>query len=303
MIYLITGVSSSVGEWFRSTSVGVAGRAVVEYLRFDVWAGVVPGVAFTAAAAAHAGLAPGPFVLALLGSTLYFLLYLGVHVLVSQYVSVEEDRINKPTRPLVSVLVSPNVARLARDLILVAFPLLGWVLGVAVWALMWQTLVMMYTHLKVFRDQWWVKLCYNGVGAIPQLCAGWAMVAPLSPQVWHWIIMVAVTVTLTAQVQDLRDVAGDRATGRRTFPIVFGQTATRVSVLVTAGIVIPVVNYILIMPTSWLGWAAWIVPSALAMVTALRVIAYRSQEGDHRTYRTYEQWYAALQMAATVAPL
>jgi 4-hydroxybenzoate polyprenyltransferase len=266
----------------------------------DYWAGVLPGVAFSAASARYWQLPLIELVIVLAKSLVYFTLYLGVHVTVNQILGVEEDKIDKPWRPLPSGLLSLRDASLFRDVLLISFPLLGWLWGVGLWALLWQTLVMMQAQTRLTERFGIAKNMYCGVGAVAQLAAAWQLAGPLVSGAWLWIAVVTVLVTVTAHTQDVRDVAGDRSSGRRTLPMVMGGRATRVS-LVGTFLVVMVVQYLLIRPHTFPSWGAWLVPSILLCASGVLLIRNRGAATDHRAYRCYEQWYAAICAAAIVA--
>jgi 4-hydroxybenzoate polyprenyltransferase len=265
----------------------------------DYWAGIVPGVAFSAAAAHYRNLPLPDLGVVLAKSVVYFTLYLGVHVIVNQLMGVEEDKIDKPWRPLPSGLLSLRHARAFRDVLLICFPLLGWLWGVGVWALLWQTLVMMQVQTRLTERFGIAKNMYCGIGAVAQLAAAWRLAGPLVSKAWLWIAVVAAFVTVTAHTQDVRDVAGDRSAGRRTLPVVMGDRATRVS-LVGAFLAVVAMQYLLVRPHTLPSWGAWFVPSALLATSGVLLTRNRGATTDHRAYRYYEQWYAAVCAAAMV---
>ncbi len=68
------------------------------FMQNDIWAGVIPGVAFTAVALRHAPVEFGASIQILLQSLCYFCLYLYGHTLANQIAGIEEDRINGSSR-------------------------------------------------------------------------------------------------------------------------------------------------------------------------------------------------------------
>ena len=93
----------------------------------DIPAGVLPGVAFTLVAVKYHG--STDFVSALLWSLLYFCLYLYSINLCNQYTGVEEDRINKPDRPIPSGLVSVEGARFRWYIVTALYLVTGLAIG------------------------------------------------------------------------------------------------------------------------------------------------------------------------------
>lgn len=82
-----------------------------------------------------------------------------------------------------------------------------------------------------------------------------------------------------AHIQDLRDIEGDMAAGRKTMPLVFGDSISRWIIT------------FLLMPTSfWVLWRGNIVPIApftliaLHIVLGYRIMCARGPRYDHKTY-------------------
>lgn len=274
------------------------------FLQNDIWAGVIPGVAFTAVALRHApvGLAAGTQVL--LRSLCYFCLYLYGHTLANQIAGVEEDRINKPGRPLPSGLVSPAGAITRLVLVTGLFLLLGWQLGVLKWAALWAVtylLLNFYGHVH-----WFFKNCLPmSVGATAMLCAAWEMAAPLSPQVWRAVLTISGFVALTSPIQDFRDIAGDKVMGRKTLPIALGERPARVLVGLALMGWLPVA-YVLLMGSGLCTVQGAIVALAITLLECLvtaRLLfppAAGRAAADHRTYRLYEYLYCSYVASALV---
>lgn len=265
------------------------------FMQNDIWAGVIPGVAFTAVALRHAPVDLGSSIQILLRSVCYFCLYLYGHTLANQIAGIEEDRVNKPERPLPAGMVSPNGATVRLVVVTALFVLLGWRLGVLRWAALWATtylLLNFYGHLH-----WFFKNCLPmSVGATAMLCAAWEMAAPLTPSVWHAVLTIAGFVALTSPIQDFRDIAGDRVMGRKTLPIALGERPARI--LVSIGLIgwLPMA-YLLHMRTALdtlPGGVVAIAITALECVVTARLLCppeVGRTAADHQTYRFYEYLY------------
>ncbi|MBT2470080.1 hypothetical protein J7E97_19915 [Streptomyces sp. ISL-66] len=117
-------------------------RVAVLFVRTDPWMTIYPGTAFAVVAAHHARLAPAAFALAIVEAAVYMTGFLALHAISSQLVSVEEDRINKPWRPIPSGLIPERVARTVQGAVMVLFPLTGLLFGVLWWALLWEVIVL-----------------------------------------------------------------------------------------------------------------------------------------------------------------
>lgn len=195
------------------------------FISNDVWATLVPGTCFVLAAAQHQHLSMAETAGACALGAGYFWLFIYRFTLGDQLVGVAEDRIVKPFRPLVAGQSSRRGAQRRLVAVNIAFPIYALLLGVLPFALAWQLLCLLNNR---WHRSWLTKNLLPGLGVITQLGAAWQIAAPLTPTVWRWILTLAGAVLLMIGIQDLRDVAGDRAQGRRTMPIVFGDRAVRV---------------------------------------------------------------------------
>lgn len=262
------------------------------FIRNDIWAGLLPGLAFTLVALRQGQPAPSAALSALLGSLLYFWLYLYGHTLANQIVGVDEDRINKPERPLPSGLVSPQGAR--RRLAVVTGLLLatGSLLGVGRWALLWAAT---YLLLNFYGHRHWFSKnsLPMSVGALAMLGAAWEIVRPLTAGEWPTVLCIAGFVAVTSPIQDFRDIAGDRVMDRKTLPIAVGERWGRVLISLALVAWLPVAYLLLMRPAlgSLDGKALALALTLLELVVAVRLLRFRGAAQDHKTYRLYEQLY------------
>jgi 4-hydroxybenzoate polyprenyltransferase len=193
---------------------------------------------------------------------------------------VDEDRINKPDRPIPAGIVTLEGARwrwviaLSVFLLVAAFkPMLlpetiGWVFTEA------------FLCLTSAGNHWFGKNCVAmAAGTWSLLNASWKAIAPLTPRSLRFVIAMSVWVGLLAQIQDLRDVKGDAVVGRKTMPLVFGETATRW-----------IITLLLLPASFWVLWIGGIVPIAPKTLAAVhlflgyRVLNTRGSHYDHKTY-------------------
>jgi len=262
------------------------------FIQNDIWAGVLPGLAFTLVALRQEHAVPSTALRSLLGSALYFWLYLYGHTLANQIVGVEEDRINKPERPLPSGLVSRKGAWRRLAVVTVLLVATGALLGVGRWALLWAVtylLLNFYGH----RHWFWKNSLPMSIGALAMLGAAWEMVRPLSGVEWRAVLCIAGFVAVTSPIQDFRDVEGDRLLHRKTLPLAIGERPGRI--LIGSALVawLPVAYLLLMRPGlgSLSGQAFALALTHLELVVAARLLRLRGAVADHRTYRLYEQLY------------
>ncbi|MBH0776965.1 UbiA family prenyltransferase [Nocardia bovistercoris] len=260
------------------------------FTRGDLSATVLPATVFTMAAAMSAGLTLDALPGLLLRCVPYFWLYIYTFDLSNQLTGIDEDRINKPHRPLVTGLVTPAEVRVRLIVTTVAFLALGAALGVFEWTVLWVAAWVFHNHLGGAKF-WWGKNLAMVAGTIAQLAAAWQIVTGPTATAWTWILAIAVPLAGLVSLQDLRDRDGDLAVGRRTMVVVLGEAQARL-VLAVAFAVYPVLLYVLLYdgaPT-----AAVLIGGVGACVLSLiafRVLALRSRRADHHTYLLYTAWY------------
>lgn len=231
----------------------------------------------------------------------YFWLYIVPFCISNQIVGVDEDRINKPHRPLVKGAVSLQGAKVRLVVSMVLFGLVGWWFGVLEWALLWQACTILH-NLGSGSKHWITKNLFIGVGTLALLAAAWQLVTPITSIAWHWILVVAGVWLFLAAIQDLRDIDGDRAIGRNTFPIAFGETASRV-VLSLGFALLPFVTHFGLMVPAGLTWNVIpcdIVLAVISLTIAGRIISCRLPKADHHTYMLFTYWFCSV-LACAIA--
>lgn len=233
------------------------------------------------------------------GGVAYFALYIYTFCVGNQIAGLEEDRINKPDRPLPSGLVSLRGAKARWVIANILFPLIAYVLGgVAItrWALAWQMIAISYNFLGLHRHWITKNFVFITLGTLVLMAAAWELVLPLSATAWRWILVISISFGATLHIQDLRDVAGDRHVGRRTFSLAIGDRRARV--VLAAGIVaLPIITHLFLTGDSWPSVPVVACELGLATVNfvcASRVLLLRTSRADHTTYMLHTYWFCAV---------
>lgn len=103
--------------------------------------------------------------------------------------------------------------------------------------------------------------------------------------------MVSAIIFMTMHVQDLQDVEGDRARGRRSAPIVMGDRPARWSIAV------PMLIWPVASAYYWnTGLAIGAPQVVLGTLVAVRCLRYSGLKEDKLTWRLWCLWTAALYM-------
>lgn len=232
---------------------------------------------------------------------IYFWLYIYTFCLADQIAGVEEDRINKPDRPIPSGAVSLGGAIRRWVVAVGVFLLVGGWFGVWPWSLLWIGASVLH-NFRGWDKHWFTK---NNVvmplGFLAEVGPAWQLVTPLTPLAWRWLLVGAFVVCVTAAVQDFRDISGDRATGRRTLPVVLGHVRAR-ALMSVIFLVMPIFIHIMLFSAAGIMGKllcdAWL--SGLVMLIVYRLWKYSSPHEDNKTYMVYTYWYCSVLASALV---
>ena len=221
-------------------------------------------------------------------------LHLLVEVIANQRLphSIMEDAINKPWRPLPAARLTADEAR---KLLLFLVPLV--LLCASVWgtstisgALLLAT--WMYNDLGGADENFFTRNVLNAVG-LSLFGAGATTIAAgkhnLNERLSLWLGILAGVITCTVHVQDLPDLHGDAARGRRTLPLMYGQWTARLSI--SFGIMV----WSLICPAFWhVQFLAYVPSVFLGSVLAVRTIFLWEVKANQITWRLWCAWMMVL---------
>jgi len=219
----------------------------------------------------------------------YFIFYIYPFDISNQLEAIEEDKINKPFRPLPSGMIDERAAYFRYYLGTAIYLALGAFLGVFYWSILWVT-VTYFLNFGGLDKNWITKNFVSmGLGTAAQLGAAWQIIGPLSPSAIIWISLISFWVGLTSCTQDFRDVVGDRKTGRKTLPIVAGDQNARIITIVFWAIMsvsVAVVYFHLQQGLFWLDLALILPALACHFYIIYRLWFLRTPKADSKTYLT-----------------
>lgn len=206
--------------------------------------------------------------------------------------ALEEDRLNKPWRPMPAGRLT---AAQAKRLALVTYPsallasmLLG---GGTAQCVLLALFGFLYNDLKGGDVNWLLRNILNACG-FTCFASGALEVASQSPiesESIPWLLIIGAVVCTTVHAQDMYDQAGDLAAGRKTAPLVLGDGPARWSIA------------IMIAAWSWLSPLYWksaavgyFAPVTLGVLVSLRSLVKRTVEEDKTTFRIYNAWLVSI---------
>ncbi|THH15937.1 hypothetical protein EW146_g4625 [Bondarzewia mesenterica] len=201
----------------------------------------------------------------------------------NQITGVDEDRINKPDRPIPSGKVTISGAKQRWAFAFSTF------MGIALYtpSLLPETicwvLTVAFLCLTSAGSHWFGKNCVAmTTGTWALLSASWKAIAPTTPKSEIYVYAVALWAGLITHIQDLRDIQGDAAVGRKTMPLVFGDRGSR---LIITFLLLPAAYWVL-----WMGDIVRLAPYTLAavhVILAYRILQAGGSRYDHKTYMFY----------------
>ena len=206
--------------------------------------------------------------------------------------SIIEDSIDKAWRPLPSKRLNITQARRFLLLTVIVILMLDMYLGALEVTFVWLVLNWTYNDLRGADEHFVVRNALNAIGLCCG-CAGTAMIAcdgfTFNRTGYNWLAIEGLVVFTTAHVQDLRDQAGDRASGRSTVPLIWGDQYARCS------IAFPVFAWSLISPAIWgLGIGHYLAPMLLATIIFYRLLNFRHLQADKLTYKIWSLWIGTI---------
>lgn len=206
--------------------------------------------------------------------------------------SVEEDRLNKPWRPIPAGRLTQTQAR---TLGLISYPL-ALLVSMLLSAGVNQSALLalcgyIYNNHGGGDSNFWVRNLLNACG-FTSFASGALEVAlgssiPLS--IIPWLLIIAAVVFTTVHTQDMYDQVGDSAAGRQTVPLVIGDGPARWSIAIS------VMLWSLVCPLCWAsGSVGYIAPILFGGWVTLRSLTRRTVKEDRTTFRIYNAWLVSI---------
>ncbi|CAG8756381.1 35823_t:CDS:2 [Gigaspora margarita] len=172
----------------------------------------------------------------------------------SQISSVEEDRINKPFRPIPSGLITIRDAKHRLVAISFIFPVTAYIIGglpLLFLCFMWQAWVIFNELLNLGKNAFY-KNFFSAFGTWIQLVGSYYIIIGTNLKIFELLnselnifkLGICFFVMTTAQVQDLRDQKGDKFVGRKTLPLLIGDNICRWFTILMLIISLLVIRYI-----------------------------------------------------------
>jgi 4-hydroxybenzoate polyprenyltransferase len=271
------------------------------FIRRDMLVSLVPGILFSTAALINYPVSSiGDLLMVLAKDVIYFWLCITTFCIMNQINGIEEDRLNKPERPLVVGVITPAAAKIRWYVAMVLFSSFAYATGTLGWALTWQIGCILYEYFGG-ANHWYFKTFLGGIGVTSEIGAAWQLAQPEIPAIaWHWIGVIGLYLITLMSVQDFRDMAGDRVLGRKTMPLLWGEARSR-QIIATGYFGMPVLVHLMLMaPAGWtpvtIFWDIFL--AGFAWTIGGRTLAFRQPKSDRKTYLMFTMLLCLYVMSA-----
>ena len=204
-----------------------------------------------------------------------------------------EDSLNKPWRPIPSQRLTADQARRLLFLVIPIAMVISIYLGAYIETATIFVFVWMYNGIGG-ADEGIIRNALNAGGFVCFNAGVTAITAgPLDYGAWgsavFWIMISGCVIFTTVHAQDLPDVIGDAATGRRTIPLAYGETVARISV--AAGVLV----WSIVCLMFWaVGLLACIPTTFLGLIISFRTLMYRDLPADKANWRLWCVWMTTI---------
>lgn len=205
--------------------------------------------------------------------------------------SIGEDSTNKPWRPLPSGRMT---SQQAERLMVALYPsaiILSAFIGALRQSLGLVTLGVWYNNFGGGDTSCIVRNLINACGYVcftsgaMEVCLG--SLLPMRPKLGLWFGMIATIILTTVHLQDMHDQEGDNLRGRKTVPLVLGDSWSRWTAA------IPLLFWGVACPWYWNIHAGGIVLClVIAATIAARCLILRNVESDALTFKLWNIWMA-----------
>lgn len=204
--------------------------------------------------------------------------------------SIEEDRLNKPSRPIASGRISPAAASdLLKAMIAVTLGI-SYVNGVIPETLALFVLYWLYDN-QGGNEDWFMRNVLAAGGYIFYALGSLAIVSNHSETrtAKLWMIIFGLVILTTIHAQDFRDVEGDSLKGRTTLPLIMGSKTGRMTLAASLMFWSVFCPYYLN-----LSYYAYALTAGFAGMTGLRFILKTDNASDKKSFHLYCLWVAAM---------
>ncbi|QGA18552.1 hypothetical protein EYB26_006237 [Talaromyces marneffei] len=204
--------------------------------------------------------------------------------------SIEEDRLNKPSRPIASGRISPAAASNLLYVMIAVTLFISYVNGVIPETLALFVLYWLYDN-QGGNEDWFMRNLLAAGGYIFYALGSLAIVSSHSETraAKLWMIIFGLVILTTIHAQDFRDMDGDQLKGRTTLPLIMGSKTGRMTLAASLMFWSIFCPYYLN-----LSHYAYYLTTGFGGMTGLRFILKTDNASDKKSFHLYCLWVAAM---------
>lgn len=223
---------------------------------------------------------------------LYNILYIYQFDILNQIKGIEEDKINKPDRPLASRLINKKQAIKRYIIVSFLYIIISYKKLVFFESFIWFLVTILYNIVELDKN-WFLKTLLMAPAIYTLISADVKILYTINilknMELLKKTFVLIIVGTMTIFVQEFRDVQGDLKINRITFPIKFGINKSRYycSFLNVFGMII--INYFCFKNKEYLN----IILNTLLLFISVRIVLKTKIIDDKITYDIWCVWYCA----------
>ncbi|KAI1464445.1 UbiA prenyltransferase family-domain-containing protein [Daldinia caldariorum] len=232
----------------------------------------------------------------------YMLGWLWLHLLVENIAnqrlasSVQEDRLNKPWRPLPAGRITTSEAQAILRVLVPTSVVVSLLIGGLLPSVTLMTFIWLYNDLDGSDAGPWQRNMINagglacfGWGAVSILLGGPQQVGDQQEKLCRWLVLTSVIITTTVFAQDFPDIDGDKIRHRNTLPLLYAETYSR------ALLAIFILFWSLVSPIFWnVRGTAWSVSVSIGSVMAFLTLFGKSKAIDEAVWKLWCVWITTI---------
>nr|WBQ21659.1 amorphane sesquiterpene synthase [Mycoleptodiscus sp.] len=217
--------------------------------------------------------------------------------------SVVEDSLNKPWRPLPAKRITRQQADHILHFVLPFVAIYSLYVGSFKELATLVIFIWIYNDLGGADQSVLYRNVLNAFGlmsfssGVTAITAGSDWISQ-STQAPLWVAVTGLIIASTVHAQDLEDMEGDIARGRKTVPLIYGENIARGTLAVA------VTFWSIYCPAFWnLGFIGFLPTTLLGFSAAFRTLSFRTQISDQRTWALICVWYGVIYLLPVVHAL
>jgi 4-hydroxybenzoate polyprenyltransferase len=204
--------------------------------------------------------------------------------------SIEEDRINKPSRPIASGRISPTAASYLLQAMIVLTLLISFSTGVVPETLALFVLYWLYDN-QGGNEDWFMRNLLATGGYIFYSLGSLSIVSNHSETraAKLWMVIFGLVILTTIHAQDFRDMEGDQLKGRTTLPLIMGSKTGRITIAATLVFWATFCPFYLGLP-----FHAYCLAVGLGAFTGWQFVSKTDNASDKKSFHLYCLWVAIM---------